>query len=109
MAAFGAVWRIETKMKNSKTKFVVRWWVLTAVVFGAGLLNASRGYGEEAKPAPPAAAAKAETPAKSDAADPAKEDASKKAAAEVEKPSDKAAAPAATAAPSAEAAPRTSA
>ena len=111
------------KMKNSKTKFVGRWWVLTAVVFGVGLLNASRGYSEEAKPAPPAAAAKADAPAKAEVTDPAAKDAAKKASAEVEKPSDKAAAPptkatesapvspaapAATAAPSVEAAPRTS-
>ena len=44
-----AVWRIEMKMKNSNTKFVGRWWVLTAVVFGGGLLNASRSYSQEAK------------------------------------------------------------
>ena len=58
-------WRIEMKMKNSKSKFVGHWWVLTAVVFGAGLLRRVASYGQEAKPAPPAAAAKSDAPAKS--------------------------------------------
>ncbi len=113
------------KMKNCNMKFVGRSWVLTAVVFCAGLLNAARSNGQEAQPAPPAskadASAKADAPAKSAAAD----DATKKnAAATVEKPPEKAAAPptkatetvpvspiapAATTAPPAEEAPRTTA
>jgi hypothetical protein len=45
---FTAVWRIEMKMKNSKSKFVGHWLVLTALVFGARLVDAPRSYGEEA-------------------------------------------------------------
>ena len=101
----GAVLRIETKMKNSKTKFVGRSWVLTAVVFGAGLLNASRGYSEEAKPAPPAAAAKADAPAKVEATEAAAKGAVEKASTATEKSSEKAGPPATKAAETAPATP----
>lgn len=110
-------------MKNSNTKFIGCEWVLTAVVIGACLLNASHVYSQETKTAPPAAATKSDAPPKSTATDAAPKDA-KAETATTERPSEKAtapatkatetppvspAAPAATAAPSADAAPRTTA
>jgi SecD/SecF fusion protein len=96
------------KMKNSNTKFVGRWWVLAAVLIGAGFLNASHSYGEDAKLAPPAAAEKADASAKSatTATTPdAPKDAAKNETAAAEKSSEKAAAPAAKATETAPAAP----
>jgi SecD/SecF fusion protein len=97
------------KMKNSNTKFVGRWWVLTAVVIGAGLLNAAHSYGEDAKSAPPAATEKADASAKSATTDAAPKDAAKSGTAAAEKSSEKAAAPAAKTTETAPAAPATKA
>src|SRR3954470_17696678 len=71
------------KMKNSNTNFVRRWCVFIAVVIGAGLLNGSPSYAEDAKLAPSATAQKADASAKfapTNAA--AKEDAKHEAATE---------------------------
>jgi SecD/SecF fusion protein len=99
------------KMKNSNTKSIGHWWVFVAVVIGAGLLNPSRSYGEDAKSTPPAAAEKADAAAKSATADAATKDAAKNEAAATEKSSEKASASAtkaetAPAAPAIKAAPQ---
>src|SRR3954451_2276750 len=111
------------KMKKNNTKFVGRWRAFAAVVIGAGLLNASPGFGQDTKTAPPATAAKSDAPA-TPATVEATKDAAKTAPAAAEKSAEKAeapakkatepvpaspAAPAATAAPSKDAAPRTTA
>jgi SecD/SecF fusion protein len=107
-------------MKNNNTKFVGRCGVFAAVVIGAALLNASHGYGQDTKTAPPATAAKSDAPAKSATAEVTK-DAAKSAPAAAEKSAEKSeapattatgaapASPAATAAPSKDVAPRTTA
>jgi SecD/SecF fusion protein len=97
------------KMKNHKTKFIGRWSIWTAVVIGVALLNRSQSFADEAKSAPPAAAATSDAADKSTPTEPATKGADKNVTAAAEKPADKAAAPAATSAPPADKAPRTTA
>ncbi|MEX0585474.1 MAG: hypothetical protein WD176_02435, partial [Pirellulales bacterium] len=58
-------------MRNSESKFVRRWWVWTAVIASAVILNSAIGRGQDTTPAAPDAAAKAATDAKAPTDQPA--------------------------------------
>src|SRR6187455_2631327 len=81
------------KMKNHKTKFVRRWSIWTAVAIGAFLLNAPQSFADEAKSAPPAAAAKSDAADKSTPLEPAAKETDKNVTTAAEKPAEKASAP----------------
>src|SRR5690349_18743479 len=103
-------------MNKRQTKFFGYWLVLMAVVACAAPFGLSSGFAQEQKSTPPAAAAKADTPAKAEAAEkstPAEsKDAAKSTATATEKPAEKSTAPAtpaATTPPPADQAPRSTA